>query len=455
MVRNSIFSVLATTLLAASLQAQNLQFGTSSLETMDRIHNIKNDFNIGKTLNGLAAAHNLRLNDSLTRGNIEAGEYFTAFNFINALDDNGRRQIRETIDELISADAGQGGIQLIREERGFWKDFNRMLGAGCGASGSGASTGDPHLITLDDYHYDLQTVGEFILSKSRMDSFQIQVRQRPWSSNNVAVNSAAAANLHGQIVSVYASDAPATNAGTRIWLNGSALTFGSRFLTLKNGGAIEKVSDDHYILYWETGQIASFNIYDYVDIQLTIPRNCGDSLVGLLGNNDGINTNDLFTADGIAIQTEKFTSETNDFINRGTGGAFANAERAYNEKLSRKFANSWRVNDMNSLFTYAPGSSTRDFTNLLYPSNFSSVGDLSADQVNAARRKCKDAGVSEANMAGCVYDVGFTGLDLFARSAGNIIKVNNTLQNWGLTKPINPVKPVDEAKKKVKKLFGF
>ncbi len=63
-------------------------------------------------------------------------------------------------------------------------------GSGSGGSGSGsgeapcstgcaATTGDPHLTTVDHHRYDFQAAGEFVLLRSPDDSLEIQGRQEP------------------------------------------------------------------------------------------------------------------------------------------------------------------------------------------------------------------------------------------------------------------------------------
>ena len=61
----------------------------------------------------------------------------------------------------------------------------------------GNNWGDPHLVTLDGADYDFQTVGEFILTESDSNNFQVQVRQQPLDgSNNVSINTAVATHTN-------------------------------------------------------------------------------------------------------------------------------------------------------------------------------------------------------------------------------------------------------------------
>ena len=52
----------------------------------------------------------------------------------------------------------------------------------------GSATGDPHLITFDGLHYNMQATGEFTLAKSTVagNSFDVQIRTRSWHDGSAA-----------------------------------------------------------------------------------------------------------------------------------------------------------------------------------------------------------------------------------------------------------------------------
>ena len=123
MVRNTLLTGLVIIILNSSLQAQHLQFGTSSRQTLDQINKINKDFDNGRMLAGLAATYNLGDLEDRSITNKDISEYITAFNFINSIDDPKRNQMSETINALLADDKVQGDLLLTKEERGFWYDL--------------------------------------------------------------------------------------------------------------------------------------------------------------------------------------------------------------------------------------------------------------------------------------------------------------------------------------------
>ncbi len=78
--------------------------------------------------------------------------------------------------------------------------------------GSPDSNGDPHLRTTNDYRYDFQGAGEFVLLRNADGSIEIQARQRPYTGGDfhgVATNTAVAVRDNGHRVAVYAGALPA------------------------------------------------------------------------------------------------------------------------------------------------------------------------------------------------------------------------------------------------------
>ena len=86
--------------------------------------------------------------------------------------------------------------------------------------------------------------------------------------------------------------------------------------------------------------------------------------------------------------------------------------------LNEKFADAWRVSNSSSLFYYAPGSSTADFTDSKWPSppggscdSTNLPGDVPAvkrDQRDLAKRVCSDIKNKDIRAA-CVVDVSIMG----------------------------------------------
>lgn len=423
-----------------------IHFGPASQETWDHIQEANSDLDMAQGLGGLAAMYGLLMTDPGEAATTDADDYTNTADFIHAFDGIRAGAIRDAIDLLLASDEMDGRTLLTNDERDFWNAFRESLVLG-GGDGDGSSSGEPHITTFDGYRYDLQTVGEFILTKSTKNNFEIQVRQKAWSEN-VSANSAVAMNVHGTRVSFYASNFPDKTQSTTLYINGQPYRMHSTFLKFRKGGAIQQTGDNGYIVYWETGEKAAITISGFIDIALTIPHHEKSSLVGLMGNNDGNESNDLLTSDGESLEIHSWASEALQYVNFGKGDRlFGSSEKIFSEMIAKKFANSWRIKDNNSLFDYPAGQNTGTFTDKAFPLSFNSVSDLTPEQVARARKTCQRAGVTENNMQACVYDVAFTGQNVFAKSNAFLVKTKEILQSAGVNTPVNKV---EDAKSIIK-----
>lgn len=436
-----LLMIVAALLLSKNADSQ-IHFGPASQQTWDHIQEANSDIDLAQGLGGLAAAYNLVITDPGVEGAVQAAttdgdDYTNTSDFIHAFDAIRAGAIRDAVDLLLANDEMDGRTLLTDEERAFWNAFRETLSSG--GTGSSSSAGEPHITTFDGYHYDLQTVGEFLLSKSTLNNFEIQVRQKAWSGN-VSANSAVAMNVHGMHVSFYASDFPDKSQSTPLYINGQPYTMHSTFVKFKKGGAIQQTTDNGYVVYWETGEKAGVTISGYIDIALTVPRHEKSGLIGLMGNNDANEANDLKTSDGLPLEIHSWASEALQYVNFGKGDRlFGSSEKIFNEMIAKKFANSWRITESNSLFQYPPGQTTSNFTDKAFPLSFNSVSDLTPEQVARARRTCQRAGVTDNNMQACVYDVAFTGQNVFAKSNAFLEKTQEILQSAGVNTPLNKV----------------
>jgi hypothetical protein len=89
--------------------------------------------------------------------------------------------------------------------------------------------------------------------------------------------------------------------------------------------------------------------------------------------------------------------------------------------LNVKFANAWRVSNKTSLFDYAPGMGTEDFTNKAWPvenatnCNIPNQPLVVPIEKEVAERLCADI-ANKAERANCAVDVALTGEPNFART---------------------------------------
>jgi von Willebrand factor type D domain len=265
--------------------------------------------------------------------------------------------------------------------------------------GPKASTnGDPHLYTFDNLAYDFQAEGEFILAKSTLpnDSFEVQVRQKPWSKEQtgVAVTQGAVMNVAGDKVGFYLKQKPVSHINgilqelpdgsiTPLPQGGKIFRKGSLYsIVWPNGGGLVEVKDNNW------GFLVSTYISKAQERQM----------IGLLGNADGDPKNDLIMRDG---------------TNLGTKISF--------DTLYPNYANSWRITQQESLFDYAPGETTETFTDRNFPRVLSKASGLSAEQRARAEQVCRDAGITDPILLeDCILDVGATGENGFAEVPSNL-----------------------------------
>ncbi len=248
---------------------------------------------------------------------------------------------------------------------------------------SGVNWGDVHLRTFDGKWYDLQSVGDFILVKSTVDNWQIQTRQEAWPNNpNVSVNTAFATQVDGHTVifdKFLDEDKKLKIDGNQTTLvSGQSLTIGNskiqrqgNMYTLIYAGAdgiISTADDDKLIASentWENGT--------YVDLNVVPSYGRVSLLQGLLGNNDGLTSNDFALRDGALLPADPSS-----------------------EIIHGIWANEWQVRSNESLFDtpspYAP------------PPNKITLDHFPPAQVQAAIDRAIQMGIPDAALYAAVLD---------------------------------------------------
>ena len=153
---------------------------------------------------------------------------------------------------------------------------------------TGTATGDPHFTTYDGVHYDYQGIGDFLLARSTVDQFDVQVRTRPWSNWPAAtIMSGAAATLCNHNVTFDIDRASA--GGSFVWIDGSpsSLSVASPVLTLGTC-KIDELSPEHYQVVWNTGEMLDVtNTGSYLDLSSEL------SWIDGLGSMEGLLSSDL------------------------------------------------------------------------------------------------------------------------------------------------------------------
>ena len=256
-----------------------------------------------------------------------------------------------------------------------------------GACGAGGGGGDPHLRTFDGLKYDFQAVGEFTFALDRNDHFEVQIRTAPWRGRlDVSTIVGVAANVAGDRVSLFPDG--------QSFVNDTPTPLGNGIYPLPKGGEL-RVSSGSTIIAWPDG--SSVTVYGrsfYLDVAVSLAPARVARLVGLLGNFDQSTADELISRDGVPLDA------TPTFATFYAG-----------------FAESWRIRQEDSLFTYRPGESTETFTDRTFPHSSATLASVPSAQAAAARATCTAAGITDpAWLDSCILDVGLTGETRFATS---------------------------------------
>jgi hypothetical protein len=265
--------------------------------------------------------------------------------------------------------------------------------------------GDPHLTTFDQYAYDLQAVGEFVLAGAGPE-FRVQARQAPLAgSRSVALTTALAFGVGAHRIVLTLA------AGTiRVRLDGVPITTGS--VAVPGGGRLTRraggvgFGNRGYALWWPDGSAAEIDQIGPWSLRLYLrpAAALAGRVRGLLGDFDGDPANDLTRRDG-------------------TGLPHGPAEPPPFGQLYPGFADQWRVRPAESLFDYPPGQSaatgTAAATDRGFPERPAGT-DLAPGLRAQAEALCMLAGVAEPwLLAGCAQDVGLSGQPVFAVAAAD------------------------------------
>lgn len=244
--------------------------------------------------------------------------------------------------------------------------------------------GEPHLVTMDGLQYDLQSVGEFVLAESEMYDVEIQARFAA-RGDNVSVIDQVAMDVNEHRVELGGHEL-IVDGEPRTLASGETLHLGNRSGVIRLAATWYVVWDDGPIFRWDGGCC-------YASLGM-IPGAPSD-LTGLLGDGDGDPNNDLRLRGG--TQLPATASET---------------------VLHGEFADSWRISDDESLFTYPAGKGTADYTDLTFPSTVVTLHDLSSEQMEAGSDYCQDHGVPPGpQFNACILDIALTSDASFATMA--------------------------------------
>jgi hypothetical protein len=299
--------------------------------------------------------------------------------------------------------------------------------------------GEPHITTVDGTYYDFQGAGEYVTLLDP-DGAEVQVRQTPIPSDLpgdwvptpapakyqddglvscLSGNTAVAARVGTHRVTYEPSFGVPNPSGLQLRIDGKIATTGANF---GGGGSVEKTSDGIVINFPDgkilsvSGSLPLLNV-DFSGLGV-VSKSAIASVSGLAGDVPAGNW------------LPRLPNGT------ATGAMPASLHDRY-VTLNQKFGNAWRVTSSNSLFDYAPGTSTATFTNAAWP--VENAKTCSIPKVNtpahisaaAAEAACKSI-TNPTLHSSCVFDVQMTGVTGFA----DTYVVNERVHTNLLAKPI-------------------
>lgn len=254
---------------------------------------------------------------------------------------------------------------------------------------SAESVGSSEIRTVDGLTYDFRAAGEFVLVESRADDWPtVHVRQQPAGGSRCPEarhNTAVAARLGDHRIAFYAVD----DQEGRIRIDGESLDVAGGFEVIGDGHTLVRVEQDHYFLEWPDGTWLDVRFdpsHERLNIRFNAYYQQMGKLQGLFGQFNGYPDNDLALRNGTELQGPD------------------------HDRIHGEYADSWRISQQESLLDYADGESTEDFTDPSVPQSTLTVADVPADEEDAARQDCQEAGVDEGVvMEDCIIDVYCTG----------------------------------------------
>jgi hypothetical protein len=313
---------------------------------------------------------------------------------------------------------------LNEQEVVFWNIFDKIICRPNTQVHIGKTYGDPHMQTFDGHRYEFQTVGEFTLCRSNDGNFEIQTRQKAMSES-VSLNTAAAMNVNGDKVAVYAQGFPDALTEFPIRVNGVALRKTSGSHPLNNGGII-RITGNKVKVSWPTGEQVAINLRKgknpFMNVVPQVYTSKGTEYSGLLGNANGNPNDDLRVQEGKLFKTaEPFYALSEVMGDDAVKKSAQRSEKLYQIRMAKEFGNSWRISQLTSLFDYAPGESTETFTDRSFPSEYHSLAKMDKNEVRKAKKTCEKAGITGPELRGCITDVATTKDDEFATSMSDLV----------------------------------
>src|SRR6266481_2983740 len=290
---------------------------------------------------------------------------------------------------------------------------NAFKNAWCGAPPNSTSedTGDPHITTTNGVNYDFQAAGEFTALKNDDTAFELQTRQSP-----VLTTFTPGANA-------YTGLASCVSLNTAV-----ALRVGKHRVTYEPGGAF--TNTERLELRVDGRRVDPSSGYDLGGGNAINKTTAGGEIDIRLADDTRVVITPLFwTSQGYwYLQVQVFNTPAvegimgyilaGDFLPRApNGSSFGPKPVSLLDRhvlLNHKFADAWRVSSSTSLFDYATGTTTADFTDKNWPTESGGpctnttlrgptpkVKELRPDLAKRACSGIKDKAIFD----NCIFDV--------------------------------------------------
>ncbi|MCL1471938.1 VWD domain-containing protein [Argonema antarcticum] len=246
----------------------------------------------------------------------------------------------------------------------------------------GKTYNDPRIVTLDKQYHDFQAVGEFVLVESTSGDLKIQVRQQPLGSDrlgSVSENTAVATVLAGQRIGIYRDRG--------LLINGNPTTIANNDSLIIGDGRIYREGGQYTIVYGTGDQLVA-SVSNRVNVSFFAKEERQGQIKGLLGNFNRDPKDDLTKRDGTVLTPPVTLSQL------------------YNE-----YADSWRINQAESLFDYKPSENTNTFTNRNFPRKKVTLRDLDPTDIRRAEQVIGDRISNPIVREAAIIDYILTGFD--------------------------------------------
>lgn len=339
-----------------------------------------------------------------------ANQERTPFELVSEMSENRKNRILRAADVALEEERAQR-----TSDQYFWEAYMRFINSTDCQVSQGRSNGDPHMQTYDGEKYDFQTAGEYVLTSSTVNNFDVQTRQVR-HNEKISVNGAVVVNVNGDRVSIYAQDFPDEFTDAPMRVNGMVVDENFESYLLDEGGVV-RFTNDRYTIHAPTGEqvhvrTRTFQESALLDLDIFIPA-CDGVMEGLLGNADGNPETDLVVREPIDDR-QAATDFPVDRTFEAVFGAGRNDQAQRNSEiarlnfLSRDFGNQFMVDSTNSMFEAPIGILPEA---LRYPSENLTLSDLNDEEIEEALAVCREAGVAEEDLMECAFDYGYVGLD--------------------------------------------